>query len=205
METIQDYVHVEAIEINNSLVDVLLVVALAAVFKRKLGEAVHQPQDLCSKRVVDRNPIFVDNAVLPIDIHHKVPKLGCKDAVFAKNKTYCNRECFQLEIEGVKVLGDCYVILAKDLASLMLLMSPPFVEEYISRSRDLSFSLLLEIAVALLKEKGEKGPGANFCTRVKIPAHMFVDTPSAKTMSPMPASLNSWWSWMSRLPCILLL
>ena len=36
------------------------------------------------------------------------------------------------------------------------------------------------ITVALLKEKGEKGPGADFCTRVKIPAHMFVDTPSAK-------------------------
>ncbi len=100
METMQDYVHVEAIKIDNPLVDVLLVVALAAVFKKKLDEAVHQPQDLCSKRVVNCHPIFVDDAVLSVDIHHKVPKLGCKDAVFAKNKTYCNHECFQLEIEG---------------------------------------------------------------------------------------------------------
>jgi hypothetical protein len=70
-------------------------------------------------------------------------------------------------------------------------MSPPFVKVYISRIRDLSFSLLSEIAVASSKEKGEKGPGADFCTRMNIPAHMFANTPSAKTMSPMSASSNS--------------
>ena len=58
-------------------------------------------------------------------------------------------------------------------------MSPPFVEEHISRRRDLSLSLLLERAVCLLKEKGEKAPGVDFWVRVKIPAHMFVATPSA--------------------------
>ncbi len=41
VEMMQDYVHVEAIKIDNPLVDVLLVVSLAAVFKKKLGEAVH--------------------------------------------------------------------------------------------------------------------------------------------------------------------
>ncbi len=40
--------------------------------------------------------------------------------------------------------------LAEDLTSSILLMSPPFVEEYISRSRDLSFSLLEESAVSSL-------------------------------------------------------
>ncbi len=143
--------------------------------------------------------------MLSVDIHHKVPKLGCKDAVFAKNKTYCNGECFQLEIEGVKVLGDRYCCLSQEYDVVDALDDPPFIEEYISRSRDLSFSLLLEIAVASLKEKGEKGPGADFCTHVKIPAHMFVNAPSEKTTSPMPASSNSWWSWMSRPPCVLLL
>ena len=53
----------------------------------------------------------------------------------------------------------------------------------------------------MLKEKGEKGPGAKFWIRVKIPAHMSIDTPSTKPMSPTPASSNSWWSWMSKLGC----
>jgi hypothetical protein len=126
MEMIQDYVHAEAIKIDNPLVDVLLVMALAAVFKKKLGEAVHQPQDLCSKCVVDHNPIFVDDAVLSVDIHHKVPKLGCKDAVFAKNKTYCNRACFQLEIEGVKVLGEHYCHLSQGFDVIDALDEPTF-------------------------------------------------------------------------------
>ncbi len=50
-------------------------------------------------------------------------------------------------------------------------MSPPFVEEYISR--DLSSSLLLESAVCSLKETGEKAPGVDFWVRVRrIPAQM---------------------------------
>lgn len=85
VETIQDYVDVETIK-------------LAVVFQKKLGEAVHRPQDLCSKRVDDHNFVFVDD--------DKIPKFGCKDAVFAEDKNYCNCEYFQLEIEGVKVLGD---------------------------------------------------------------------------------------------------
>jgi len=71
-------------------------------------------------------------------------------------------------------------------------MSPPFVEEYISRSRDLSFLLLVESADSSLKENGEKVPGANYLIRVKIPAQIFVDTSSAKPTSPVPASSNSW-------------
>ena len=101
-------------------------------------------------------------------------------------------------------MSESPVVLAKDLTSSMLLMTPSFVDEYILRRRDLSLSLLLEISVTLLKEKGERGPGVNFCTPVNIPAYMLVNTPSAKTPSPIPASLNSWWSWMSRLPCVLL-
>ena len=86
VETVQDYVHVEAIEINNPLVDVLSVEALAAVVKEELGEAVHRSQDFCSKRVVNCNPVFVDHAIF-VDFLHKIPKPGSKDAVFAEDKT----------------------------------------------------------------------------------------------------------------------
>ena len=55
VEMVHEYVHVEAIEINNPLVDVLSVMALAAIFEKKLGGAVHRPQDLCNKRVLDCN------------------------------------------------------------------------------------------------------------------------------------------------------
>ncbi len=88
MELVENYVQVEAIKIDDPLVEVFLVGALATVFKEKLDEAVHQPQDLCSKCVVNCNSIFVDDA-----------KLGCKGAVFAEDKTYCSCECFQLEVE----------------------------------------------------------------------------------------------------------
>jgi hypothetical protein len=122
-----------------------------------------------------------------------------------KTKPSAVVNAFSWKLNEWKSWGTVTVVLAEDLTSLMLVMSPPFVDEYISRSRDMSFLLLLEIAVASLKEKEEKGPGANLCTHVKIPAHILVDTPSAKMTSPIPASLNSWWSWMSRLPCVLLL
>ncbi len=96
---VQDYVHVKIVKINDSLVNVLLVRALSRVFEENLGEAVHHPQDLCRECVVDCNSIFVDDAMLSIDVLHEITKLGHKDAVFAKNKTYCNCECFQLEVE----------------------------------------------------------------------------------------------------------
>ena len=101
MEVVQYYVHVEAIKINNPLVDVLLAKALAAVFEKELGEAVHCPQDFCSKCVVYCNPVFVDDAMF-VDFLHKIPKKpGSKDAVFAKDKACCNCKCFQLVMEGV--------------------------------------------------------------------------------------------------------
>ena len=106
VEMVQEYVHVEAIEINNPLVDVLSVMALAAIFEKKLGGAVHRPQDLCNKCVLDCNFFFVDDAVFSVSILHKIPNLGFKDAVFAEDRIYCDRECFQLVIEEVKVLGD---------------------------------------------------------------------------------------------------
>ncbi len=85
VETVEDYIHVEATKINDSLVDVFSVRALPTVFEEKLDEAVHRPQDLSSKRVVNFNSIFVDDVVLSIKVHHKITKLGCKDAVFAKD------------------------------------------------------------------------------------------------------------------------
>ncbi len=97
-----------------------------------------------------------------------------------KTKPIAVVNAFSWKFNEWKSWGTITVVLAKDLTLSMLLMGPPFVDEYISRSRDLSFLLLLEIAVALLKEKGEKGLVANFCTHVKIPAHMLVNTPSAK-------------------------
>ena len=99
IETVQNYVHVKTTKINNSQVNVLLVRALSTVFKEKLGEAVHCPQDLCRKRVIDCNSFFVDDGMLSIDVLHKNHKVGCKDAVFTEYKTYCNCEYFQLEVE----------------------------------------------------------------------------------------------------------
>jgi hypothetical protein len=62
-----------------------LVEALAAVFEKELGEAVHRPQDFCSKRVVYRNPVFVDDAMF-VDFLHEITKPGSKDAVFVEDK-----------------------------------------------------------------------------------------------------------------------
>ncbi len=66
--------------------------------------------------------------------------------------------------------------------------------------RDQSLSFLPEIAFILLKGNEEKGPGADLCTLVRIPTQIFVETPSAKVMSPIPVSSKSWWSWMLRPP-----
>jgi hypothetical protein len=41
VETVEDYVHVEAIKIDDPLVDIFLVRALPTVFEEKLDEAVH--------------------------------------------------------------------------------------------------------------------------------------------------------------------
>ena len=104
MEAVQYYVHVEAIKINNPLVDVLLVEALAAVFKKELGEAVHRPQDFCSKRVIYRNPVLVDDAMF-VNFLHGIPKPGSKDAVSTKDKAYCHHECFQLVMRSESLGG----------------------------------------------------------------------------------------------------
>ena len=125
VEAVQYYVHVEAIKIDNPLVDVLLVEALAAVFEKELGEAVHRPQDFCSKRVIYRNPVFVDDAMF-VDFLHKIPKPGSKDAVFAEDKAYRNPECFQLVMEGVKVLGDRHCHLSRRFDVINTLDEPPF-------------------------------------------------------------------------------
>jgi len=125
VEAVQYYVHVKAIKINNPLVDVLLVEALAAVFKKELGEAVHHPQDFCSKRVIYCNPDFVDNAKF-VDFLHKIPKPGSKDAVFAEDKSYRDRECFQLVMEGMKVLGDRHCCLSRRFDVINTLDEHPF-------------------------------------------------------------------------------
>ncbi len=63
MEAVQENVQVEAVEVNDPLVDILSIEALATVFKEKLREAVHRPQNFCSKCVFGRNSVFVDDAV----------------------------------------------------------------------------------------------------------------------------------------------
>jgi hypothetical protein len=71
MEAVQENIQVEAVEINDPLVDVLSVEALATVFEKELSEAVHRPQKFCSERFVGRDPIFVDNAIF-VDFFHKI-------------------------------------------------------------------------------------------------------------------------------------
>ena len=75
-----------------------------AVFKKELGEAVHRPQDFCSKRVIYCNPDFVDNAKF-VDFLHKIPKPGSKDAVSTEDKAYCHHECFQLVMRSESLGG----------------------------------------------------------------------------------------------------
>ena len=125
MEAVQYYVHIEAIKINIPLVDVLSVEALVAVFEKELGEAVHRPQDFCSKRVIYRNPVLVDDAMF-VNFLHEIPKPGSKDAVFAEDKSYRDRECFQLVMEGVKVLGDRHCRLSRRFDVINTLDEPPF-------------------------------------------------------------------------------
>ena len=64
LEAVQENDQVEAIKVNDPLVDILLIEALATVFEEKLREAVHRPQNLCSECVFGRNSVFVDDAVL---------------------------------------------------------------------------------------------------------------------------------------------
>ena len=95
LEAVQENIQVEAVEVNDPLVDILSIKALATVFEEKLREAVHRPQNFCSKCVFGRNSVFVDDAVF-IDFVHKIQKLSGKDAVLAEDKFNCERESFQL-------------------------------------------------------------------------------------------------------------
>ena len=63
LEAVQENDQVEAIKVNDPLVDILLIEALATVFEEKLREAVHRPQNFCSECVFGRNSVFVDDAV----------------------------------------------------------------------------------------------------------------------------------------------
>jgi hypothetical protein len=50
---------------------------------------------ICSERVVGRDPVFVDDAIF-VDLFHKIEELSSKDAVLTEDKSYCERESFQL-------------------------------------------------------------------------------------------------------------
>ncbi len=71
MEAVQENIQVEAVKINDPLVDVLSVEAQATVFEKELSEVVHRPQIFCSERVVGRDPVFVDDAIF-VDLFHKI-------------------------------------------------------------------------------------------------------------------------------------
>ncbi len=193
----------EVIEIDHPLVHIFTVRAFAAVFEEKLNLFVHCPKDFPCKIVVSGDSIFVDDVVLG-NLCGKILELNRQDAFFSKNKLAGHREGFDLKEEGVEIWETETVVLADALMSSMFFINPSFCAEETLIRRDL-FLLLpdAESAFILLKENGEKAPGADLCALPKFPAQRFVDTPLAKTTLPIPASSNSWWSWMLRPPWVL--
>ena len=93
LEAVHENVQVEAVEVNDPLVDILSVEALATVFEEKLREAVHRPQKFCCECVFGRNSVFVDDAVF-VDLFHKIQKLSGEDAVLAEDKPTANEKAF---------------------------------------------------------------------------------------------------------------
>jgi hypothetical protein len=77
VEAENDDIHVEGIKIDYSLIDVLSVGTLAAVFERGLDKTINQPKYVGGKGVVGSNSIFVGDALSFFDICHKFFELGC--------------------------------------------------------------------------------------------------------------------------------
>ncbi len=76
VEVVGDHIHIEAIKINDPLVNVFVIWALAGVFEEELDKAFYQPHDLVSERVFSCNSIFVDDAMLSVVVPHKIAKLS---------------------------------------------------------------------------------------------------------------------------------
>jgi hypothetical protein len=86
VKTKHDDVHVEGGEVDDSLVDVLTVGAVAAILQKYLHEAIHRPQDFCCEGIVGCDPVLVRDAVLPCHIRHKFQQLLCQNALVAEEE-----------------------------------------------------------------------------------------------------------------------
>jgi hypothetical protein len=93
----------KVVEVDHPLVHVFLIHALAVVFEEELDLFVYSPKDFSCKTVLSSNSIFVDNVVLG-NLYGKILELNCQDTSFSKNELAGQRECFDLEEEGVEVL-----------------------------------------------------------------------------------------------------
>ncbi len=78
------------------------------------------------------------------------------------------------------------MVFADAFTSSMLFMIPPFAEENILMRREQSLLLSLPIAFILLNKKEEKGPGADLCTLMKIPAEILVKITLVNVTLPIP-------------------
>jgi hypothetical protein len=102
-ESGKENIHMKVVKVDHPLVHVFLIRALAAVFKEELDLFVYSPKDFSCKTVVSGDSIFVDNVVLG-NLYGKILELNCQDTSFSKNELVGQRECFELEEEGVEVL-----------------------------------------------------------------------------------------------------
>jgi hypothetical protein len=77
VEAKDDDIHVEDVEIDYSLVAILLVGTLAAVFEEELDKTVHRLKYFSGKGIVGGNSFFVGDAVSSFNIRCKFFELDC--------------------------------------------------------------------------------------------------------------------------------
>jgi hypothetical protein len=86
VEAEHDDIHVEGIKIDYSLVNVLLVGTLVAVFKEEFIKTVHRPKYFGGGGVVSGDSIFVGDAVSSFDICHKFFELIARMLLLSKKR-----------------------------------------------------------------------------------------------------------------------
>ncbi len=86
MEAKHDDVHVEGVKIDDSLVDVFLVDALATILEDKLDQTVNCTKNFGSKGVIRGNSILVNDSVLSFGDAHEFLELHCEIAFLSKKK-----------------------------------------------------------------------------------------------------------------------
>ena len=79
VEAVKEYQHVKFVEVDELLVDVFVIVALATFVKEEVYLFINVKEDYCGKVFVTSNVAFILKALL-FGFFYKSAKLACQDA-----------------------------------------------------------------------------------------------------------------------------